>query len=55
MQFDYGTVLIAAVLVAAPAIFAVMSVKRHVSQFIRDVEREEREEKENRKNSRIQP
>ena len=49
MQFDYDTVLLAAILVAAPAIFAVITVRRHVSQFIRDVEREEREEKQSRK------
>jgi len=43
MQFDLGTVLIAAMLVIVPGIFAAVCVKRQVSRFIRDVEREEQE------------
>ena len=49
VQFDYEIILIAAMLVIAPALFAVMSVRRHVSKFIRDVELEERENEERRK------
>ena len=49
MQLYYEIVLIAAILIAAPGLFAVLSVKRHVSKFIRDVELEEREEREHRR------
>lgn len=47
MQFDYETILLAAMLVVAPAVFAIISVKRNVSKFIRDVESEEQDSKGN--------
>jgi len=46
MHFDFSTVLVVAMVVIAPALFAVMTVKRHVSKFIRDVELEERENRD---------
>ena len=50
MQLDYETVFLALALVLAPAAFAFLSVKKHVSGFIRDVEREEQEAADSRKN-----
>lgn len=41
MLFDAEAVVLAAVLVILPAVFAIISVKSHVSRFMRDVEAEE--------------
>ena len=41
MLFDAEAIVLAAVLVILPAVFAILSVKRHVSRFMRDVEAEE--------------
>lgn len=49
MHFDCETILLAAMLVVAPAVFAIISVKRNVSKFIRDVEAEEQDSGDNRK------
>ena len=41
MLFDAEAIVLAAMLVIVPAVFAILSVKRHVSRFMRDVEAEE--------------
>jgi H+/gluconate symporter-like permease len=43
MQFDLKTMILIALIVAAPVLIAAFSVNRHVGRFIRDVEREEQE------------
>ena len=49
MQFDLEMLVIAAMLIFVPALIAIVSVKRSVSKFIRNVQQEEADERELRR------